>query len=167
MGPKASKPLILTVNLCSSVAVLFLAGCSSAPSQSRQEHIHHTGHNVMPFDLDGTLHIFQMTETGGVQRVFIKDPGATDQIPLIRQHLEREAMLFASGDFSDPAALHGATMPGLNELQAGASRIKISYSALPMGGEIRYDAGDIHMITAIHRWFGAQLSEHGADAVSE
>jgi hypothetical protein len=157
----------LIVSLRSCVVVLFLAGCSSAPDQSRQEHIHHMGHSVMPFALERTLHIFQMTETGGVQRVIIKDPGATDQIPLIQQHLEREAELFESGDFSDPAALHGASMPGLEELKAGASRIKISYTALPAGGEIRYDASDIHMITAIHRWFGAQLSEHGADAASE
>jgi hypothetical protein len=125
------------------------------------------GHVAMPFVLERTLHVFQMTETGGVQRVIVRDSSGSDQIPLIRQHLEREAALFESGDFSDPVALHGANMPGLKELQAGASRVKVTYIALPMGGEIRYEASDIHMVTAIHRWFGAQLSEHGADAVSE
>jgi len=30
-----------------------------------------------------------------------------------------------------------------------------------------FPANDLHAITAIHRWFGAQLSEHGADAISE
>jgi hypothetical protein len=155
------------VGLRSCAVVLFLVGCSAAPSQSRQEHIHHVGHTVMPFTLDGTRHIFRMTETGGVQQVIVKDSSESGQIPLIRQHLEREAALFERGDFSDPAALHGAGMPGLAELRAGASRIKVTYTALPSGAEIRYEASDIQLITAIHRWFGAQLSEHGADAVAE
>jgi hypothetical protein len=58
-------------------------------------------------------------------------------------------------------------MPGLRALADGAPRIKISYTDVPTGGEIRFDTSDIHLITAVHRWFGAQLSEHGADAVSE
>jgi hypothetical protein len=55
-------------------------------------------------------------------------------------------------------------VPGRQELQSGAKRIQISYRALPAGAEIRFKTKDIRLITAIHRWFGAQLSEHGADA---
>jgi len=55
-------------------------------------------------------------------------------------------------------------MPGLAALQAGASGIKVAYKALPIGGEITFTTKDLHLLTAIHRWFGAQLSEHGADA---
>jgi hypothetical protein len=58
-------------------------------------------------------------------------------------------------------------MPGLSDLQAGAARIKVSYSPLPSGAEITFETTDRHLLTAIHRWFGAQLSEHGADATSE
>jgi hypothetical protein len=58
-------------------------------------------------------------------------------------------------------------MPGLRELQAGAPRLNISYTDVPAGGAIRFDTSDIHLITAVHRWFGAQLSEHGSDALSE
>jgi len=29
------------------------------------------------------------------------------------------------------------------------------------------DANDRRLVTALHRWFGAQLSEHGADAEIE
>jgi len=121
----------------------------------------------MPFDMSKTIHIFKMTESGGVQRVVAKDPGATDQIALIRQHLKHEAEKFQHGDYSDPATLHGADMPGLKDLQAGASRIKVSYAALPSGAEITFETTDLHLLTALHRWFGAQLSEHGADAKSE
>jgi hypothetical protein len=58
-------------------------------------------------------------------------------------------------------------MAGLKELEAGASLIKVSYAAIPSGGEITFETHDLHMLTAVHRWFGAQLSEHGADARSE
>jgi hypothetical protein len=121
----------------------------------------------MPFDMSKTMHIFKMTEFGGVQRVVAKDANARDQIMLIQQHLQHEAQRFQQGDFSDPATLHGMDMPGLKELQAGASRIKISYAALPNGAEIRFETSDLHLLTAVHRWFGAQLSEHGADAKAE
>jgi hypothetical protein len=121
----------------------------------------------MPFDLAKTTHIFRMTDSGGVERVIVKDPTAKDQVALIQKHLRREAAAFQRGDYSDPASLHGADMPGLRELQAGAARIKVSYSALPTGAEITFETADLHLLTAIHRWFGAQLSEHGADATSE
>jgi hypothetical protein len=131
-----------------------------------QAMVHKKGHQVMPFDLSKTTHIFEMTETGGIQQVVAKDPKATEQIGLIRQHLQHETMLFKIGNFSDPASLHGADMPGLKELSAGASKIKIEYSEIPKGGQIAFTTNDIHLLTAIHRWFGAQLSEHGADATT-
>jgi len=58
-------------------------------------------------------------------------------------------------------------MPGLRELEEGARRMEITYRPLPNGGEIRFRARDIKLVTAVHRWFGAQLSEHGADARAE
>jgi hypothetical protein len=146
----------------------FLAlGCSAVSAQTKQENVRHMGHMVMPFDLDQTTHIFRMTESGGVQKVVVKDARAKDQVAMIQRHLQHEAEAFQRGDYSDPASLHGATMPGLKDLEAGAARIKISYSALPTGAEVIFKTTDLHLLTAIHRWFGAQLSEHGADAMSE
>jgi hypothetical protein len=138
-----------------------------ASAQSRQEHVHEMGHHVMPFDLSKTLHIFKMTESGGEMRVIARDPKAAEQIALIRGHLQHEAESFQQGDYGDPASLHGADMPGLKELEAGAARIEVSYAALPNGAQIRFVTPDVHLLTALHRWFGAQLSEHGADARAE
>jgi hypothetical protein len=149
------------------VVIFVLIGSASLFAETRQDHVHQMAHRVMPFDISKTVHIFKMTEFGGVQKVILKDPGATDQIALIQKHLQHEAKRFQLGDFSDPAKLHGADMPGLKELQAGASGIKVSYAALPDGAEITFETTDIHLLTALHRWFGAQLSEHGADARSE
>jgi hypothetical protein len=153
--------------LALSAAVALLFGSTALFAQTRQEHVHQMGHTVMPFDLAKTVHIFKMTESGGVQRVIVKDPDSTGQIALIQQHLRQEAEKFQHGDFSDPAKLHGADMPGLKDLQDGASHIKISYATLPLGAEITFETTDLHLLTALHRWFGAQLSEHGADARSE
>ncbi len=146
-----------------------LAASVPAFAQTTQEHVHRMGHEVMPFDLSTSVHVFRMTESGGVQRVVLRDPKAVkpDQIALIRQHLQHEAQEFQRGNFGDPATLHGATMPGLKELQAGSSKIKITYSELPTGAQIAFETSDVHALTAIHRWFGAQLSAHGADATSE
>ena len=156
-----------TLHSATWVTFVLLLSVAPALAQSTQEHVHQMAHGVMPFDVSKTVHIFRMTETGGVQRVIAKDPGALDQIALIRQHLQHEAERFQHGDFSDPAKLHGATMPGLAELQAGASQLEVSYMPLPEGAEIAFETSDLHLLTAIHRWFGAQLSEHGADARAE
>ncbi len=156
------------IRRCATLAaVLLLLNCAAALGQSKQEHVHQMAPGVMPFDVSKTVHIFKMTETGGVERVVAKDPGAMDQIVLIQQHLRREAASFQRGDYSDPAMLHGADMPGLSELQSGASHIKVSLTLLPAGAEITFETTDLHLLTALHRWFGAQLSEHGPDARAE
>lgn len=149
-----------------SIAFLAFHGSGAATAQTQQEHVHSMAHDVMPFDVSKTTHIFTMTDEGGVERVVVKDKREADQIALIRQHLRKEAARFQRGDYSDPAALHGATMPGLEELQAGAKRIRVKYSDVRDGGEITFETHDRHLLTAIHRWFGAQLSEHGADAMA-
>lgn len=145
-------------------AIVLLAGCASPTHSGRQATVHEMGHHVMPFELSKTQHIFEMTDNGGVQEVIVKDPSDKEQIRLIQEHLQHLATEFRAGDFSTPASLHGADMPGLKELAAGAARIKIEYAALPNGGQITFTTDDLHLVTAIHRWFGAQLSDHGADA---
>jgi hypothetical protein len=145
--------------------VMALAGTASA--QTTQEHVHHMGSSVMPFDLAKTMHVFRMTDSGGEQSVVAKAADDKDQIALIRMHLRHEAMAFQNGNYTDPMTLHGADMPGVADLTARHAEIAVAYEALPAGAKLIFTAKDIHLITAIHRWFGAQLSEHGADAKPE
>lgn len=149
------------------MAIMSLFNAVSVNAQTQQEHVHNMSHGVMPFDMAKTVHIFKMTESGGVQRVIVRDAGDTNQIALIQHHLHMESEMFQHGDYSDPASLHGADMPGLKELQIGASNVKVSYTPLPNGAEVTFATTDLHLLTALHRWFGAQLSEHGADARAE
>src|ERR1700689_3472770 len=92
-----------------AMVVLMQLNCGSAIAQTPQEHVHGMSHSVMPFDMAKTTHVFRMTETGGVQRVVLKDRSYADQVVLIQQHLRKEAERFQHGDYSDPAELHGAT----------------------------------------------------------
>lgn len=149
-----------------SLAVLLglLSGFSAAEAVDRQTTVHRMGAQVMPFDLGKTQHVFEMTQTGGIQDVIVRDPKDADQVAHIREHLRYEAARFGAGDFSDPSSLHGADMPGVKELSKGAGRIKIEYSPLPSGARITFKTTDAALVTALHRWFGAQLSDHGADA---
>ena len=163
-----------TVSLVATTAAVSVLGTlgvlrlrSGAPEESapdREAMVHEMGGTVMPFALDSTKHVFEMTATGGVQDVVARNPGDSAQIRLVRQHLRHEAMQFGNGDFSDPMSLHGKDMPGLKELSEGAGKVHVEYSDLADGGRITFTTSDVALLTALHRWFGAQLSDHGADA---
>lgn len=167
-----SVPMLVVVSLLGVLvgSVLTFGGLALSASKgaeaNQQTMVHQMGAGVMPFDLDRTTHIFTMTETGGLQQVVVKSGTDAAQVQLIQQHLQHEAQRFASGDFSDPTALHGTAMPGVSLLSARATALTIRYMPLPNGGQIAFDTDDIRLMTAVHQWFGAQLSDHGRDAMS-
>lgn len=132
--------------------------------ETRQEEIAEKGAEVMPFDLEETTHVFEKTETGGVQKVVADDPNDAEQVALIREHLEEEAAAFRQGDVSDPSEIHGEEMVGLKELEAGADDVDIRYSDLPDGAKIEYETSDPALVAVLHDWFDAQVSDHGEDA---
>ena len=117
----------------------------------------------MPFDLSKTHHVFEKLPDGGRQTVTALAPGDTLQIRLIREHLKEEATRFSRGDFADPMALHGAAMPGLAELRAGAARIRVEFAEQSGGAEIRYRSAEPALVEALHRWFDAQVMDHGSE----
>jgi len=119
---------------------------------------------VMPFDLNRTMHIFATTPNGGVQSVIVHD-GDSQQVALVRSHLHKEATAFAHGDYSDAGKIHGMDMPGLAELRAGASRVAVGFSDAANGASITYKTSDPKLIAAIHEWFAAQVKDHGAHAM--
>lgn len=116
----------------------------------------------MPFDLEATTHYFEPSEDGGLETVLADDPSDSEQIELIQQHLREEAAAFARGEFDDPAQIHGEDMPGLATLEAKADQIGIEYRSRDDGAEIRFTTDDPILVTALHDWFAAQTSDHGA-----
>lgn len=140
----------------------------SVATNERIEDVARRAAQVMPFELEKTRHIFNKTATGGQQRIEVIDANDAAQIELIRGHLAAIATEFREGRYADPAKVHGGNMPGLRELNATApGHIRIDVLEHPLGGQIDFRTGDPVLITALHSWFDAQLSDHGSDAVSE
>lgn len=53
-------------------AVMLLFAHSGTPADTKQELVHHMSHQVMPFDMSKTIHLFRMTASGGVQKVLAR-----------------------------------------------------------------------------------------------
>jgi hypothetical protein len=157
---------IVAAVACGALPLLFAAAPALADTaaSSHAAMVERGSSEVMPFDLNRTMHVFQPTADGGLQTVLVHD-GDPQQIALVRSHLRKEATAFSHGDFADPAEIHGMNMPGLSQLRAGAKRIAISYLPTVDGASIRYKTSDPHLIAAIHEWFAAQVKDHGAHAM--
>ncbi|MFI6265839.1 hypothetical protein [Micromonospora sp. NPDC051006] len=161
--------LALTAAMATSITACADVGRgSTAPTASadRQAQVAERGQSVMPFELDRTTHHFQKGNGGGVQTVVADDPRDVKQVDLVRRHLQQEAERFRRGDFTDPASIHGGQMPGLDVLRDSASRLEIEYGTTDDGARITYTSSDTTVVAALHAWFDAQVSDHGAHATS-
>ncbi len=149
------------------VTAVCLPFATQAADPQRTAEVAKRGADVMPFDLKATTHIFTKTGTGGVQSVVAKDPGDAAQVDLVRKHLKEIQEQFSKGDFSDPSHIHGQDMPGLAQLQsAKPGQVKMAYSDVPGGAQVTYETSAPELVAALHSWFDAQLSDHGADAMA-
>lgn len=52
------------------------------------------------------------------------------------------------------------SMPGLQELQAGAARVQSHYEQSPSRTKIIFSSTDGVLVTALHSWFDAQIMDH-------
>jgi hypothetical protein len=157
---------VALVLVAAGIAVAGVAvGVGTATSgPSREQLIAERSADVMPFDLAATTHHFEPTAEGGLQTVVADDPADRRQVELIQQHLRDEAAAFARGEFTDPARIHGAEMPGLATLQANSERLDIAFSPRADGAELRYTTDDPVVLAALHDWFAAQTSDHQGHA---
>jgi hypothetical protein len=137
-------------------------------SPKRVNEVQQRTQQVVPYALDQTQLTFTKTVHGGVQHVVVKSADNTQQIKLIQENLLKMANDFRKGDFSVTEHIHGATMPGLDQLKrAEIDDIKYEYKALPNGAQIHYSTEYPQYVQALHEWFDAQMSEHGNEAVPE
>jgi hypothetical protein len=159
------KPTIIFSTLI-VMAALAAPFESFAVDAERQAEVAQRGAEVMPFSLKATTHIFTKSDDGGNQQVIAKNPSDSGQIRLIRKHLREIQTQFERGDFSGPARTHGTDMPGLAQLRAAKpGQISITYKDIKGGGELTYRSDDPKLVSSLHAWFDAQLSDHGADAM--
>lgn len=140
-----------------------LTGCGGSGA-TRQDEVAERGAEVMPFDLDATTHRFVPLADGLEQIVVADDPADSQQVVLIREHLEAEQRRFQRGNFADPAHIHGSDMPGLATLQARAADIEIAFREIPDGGRLLFTTSEPQLVETLHEWGRAQVSDHGAHA---
>jgi hypothetical protein len=158
------KKSIVSLALCVSCAAAVAAPAADA---ERQAEVAKLGADVMPFRLEATTHVFTKTAEGGVQRVVAKNPKDSQQVRLVREHLREIRSQFLDGNFSGPTHIHGMEMPGLAELKAARpGQIAIDYRDVHAGAELVFRTADPGLVAALHQWFDAQLSDHGADAMA-
>jgi hypothetical protein len=143
-----------------ALAAVGIVAVSNIRANGNASTINERAAQVMPFDLSRTHHTFSKTDRGGVQTVVADDPADGRNVGLIRAHLSHEAAEFRKGNFSDPAKIHGMEMPGLQELEAGATRVDVRYRDVPDGGEITYTSDEPDLVQALHAWFDRQTSDH-------
>jgi hypothetical protein len=152
--------------------VLALIGVSvsmrcEAQNAQRQEDIAKRGAEVMPFAHMATMHVFTKTADGGTMRIVAKDAADAQQISMVRAHLQYMRGRFEQGDYSGPAHIHGNAMPGLADLKAAKlGEVAVSYREMEGGAELQFRTADAKLLSALHEWFDAQLSDHGKDAVA-
>jgi hypothetical protein len=140
---------------------------SHMANDQRIAEVSQRGKDVMPFNLDATTHIFTKNAQGGIQQVVSKIKNDDAQVTLIQKHLQDIRVQFLKGDFSAPANIHGQEMPGLSALMASKpGQITIEYQSIEGGAEIIYLTKNANLVLALHQWFGAQLQDHGKDAIA-
>ncbi|MFZ0456478.1 MAG: hypothetical protein WCE54_19620 [Ignavibacteriaceae bacterium] len=128
--------------------------------------IHKRSPMVMPFNMSKVTHYFIKTKDGGNLIIKTKNPKDTVQAALVREHLKKEQALFSNANFRDPKTLHGMNMPGLKILSKSKGKFKVDYKELADGAQLEFTSKDSVVISAIHKWFDAQLRDHGSDAKS-
>lgn len=134
-------------------------------SAERQAEVAERGKDVMPFSLDKTVHLFTKNVQGGVQQVVARQRDDREQQTLVRQHLKQLRQQFLQGDFSGPSHIHGPQMQGLATLAAAQpGQLRITYKDIPGGAQLVYRTDNAELVAAVHRWFDAQLADHGKDA---
>lgn len=161
-------PRSILVGLALLCSFGMIAVSAEGEPTQRQKEVAVQGAMVMPFNIHNSTHVFLKAADGGTQQVLAKDPSDKDLIAAIRMHLESEADRFKQGNYSDPMKIHGMDMPGVQYLSnVKPEQIGIKYLDLPNGGEILYTGKDVATVDAIHKWFDAQLSDHGEDATDK
>lgn len=149
-----------------SIVCFAVPAFSGEATPERQASVAQRGAEVMPFSLNQTLHVFERTDHGGIQKVVAKQGASPEQVALIRKHLEEIQREFSAGDFSGPSLIHGDDMPGLKEIkEAKAGEIVIKYEDIKDGAQLQFSTDNPDLVHAIHSWIGAQLNDHGHHAM--
>lgn len=157
---------------------LALGALGALPPRAAAQHAHHPrstelrgrpdtafhemqarGRTFMGVDQYTSVHRFDALPDGG--RIELRRATEdADGTRAIRAHMRAIARAFSAGDFSTPAAVHLADVPGARDMAARRRSIRYESRALPRGAMLRIVSADSAAIRAIHRFLTFQRAEH-------
>jgi hypothetical protein len=147
-----------------SMGLLFFASSAFAEENvapQRRDQVEQRRQELVPYNPAQALETFSKTVHGGVLHVVTKTDNP-EQIKLIQDHLQQMAAEFRTGDFSSTMRMHGADMPGLQQLKSAADDdIRYEYKPLPNGAQIHFSTEYPQYVQALHEWLDAQAKDHG------
>lgn len=119
------------------------------------------GETAMGVDQYTSTHRFDMLSDGA--RIELqRDADDPEGVETIRTHLREIRDAFAAGDFSTPAFVHDAPVPGTEVLAAKKDVITYTYQDLPRGGEVRITTSDPESLEALRAFVEFQRHDHRA-----
>ncbi len=119
------------------------------------------GRLFMGVDQYASEHRFDSLPDGG--RIELQT-AATDSagVATIRRHLQEIAAAFRAGDFTTPAGVHAAEVPGTRVMAERRDHLTWTFARLPAGGEVRAVTRDARALAALHEFLAFQRLEHRA-----
>lgn len=153
-----------------SMGFLFFATSALAEENvnpQRKEGVEQRRQELVPYNADQALETFSKTVHGGVLHVVTKSDNP-EQVKLIQDYVRQLAEEFRKGDFSSTMRMHGADMPGLQQLKtAKTDDIRYEYKELSNGAQIHFSTEYPQFVQALHEWLEAQAQDHGNALVPE
>ena len=160
MKAKTPRHSTLTFALFAALALPSLSAVAVRAAQSQDSSLGTRGEHVMGFSQDKTTHHFELTKTGGVIQVSVKDAADAEIRDHIRMHLQHIAKAFAAGDFEDPMEVHGEVPPGVPVMKERKAKISYRYESVEQGGRVVILTHDAAALAAVHEYLQYQIREH-------
>lgn len=142
------------------VLLLTAAVTAQQPHQDHHGQMNARGKQAMGFDQEAVAHHFFLHDNGGTIQVTVKDPRDSANLAAIRDHLPHIATMFAAGDFTTPAFVHAADVPGVDGMTRLRTEIAYAYEDIPNGGRVRITTRNTRALAALHDFLRYQITDH-------
>jgi hypothetical protein len=136
---------------------------STAGTEAHSSHldgVNARGEVVMGFSQQKSEHHFHLTASGGSIAVAALDPLDLETRDQIRRHLQALGPRFASGDFTQPEAIHHRTPPGTGVMAELAGEIDYRYEESEHGARLVIESANRAARAAIHDFLRFQIEDH-------
>lgn len=146
--------------LAAALVITTAATSAAAFQHQRHDPAGHHGASVMGFSQTATSHHFRLSPKGGAIEVHAHDASKTELRETVAAHLRTIAGRFAKGDFTTPAAVHGAAPDGVDVLASHREKITYTFEEGALGGRVVIQTDDAAARDAVHAFLRYQIREH-------